>query len=315
MHPVKFPPFSVLAGITALLAARAVEAVPPQHPRATAAPSKDLSLLADQPNFPFDPSTSAKCTWWVDNDGWISCTEMLSEWGISLQDFRSWNPSITAQCGNYVVGRSYCVEAPITSTSTSSTSTTRSTSTSTTKSTSTSPTNGIQTPQPTQPYMVGDCDQFYLVKAGDTCATIGAAYGIGTTRLISWQPSIGTSCQSLWANAYVCVHTIGFQPPTFNSCSSLATDKTWGGNKDAALSAAAQWCNTGGGGSGAYGLAAAKTGCYNAPLGVNKFEFQISNNFGSPANLSVAKCKELAQYLVNTCERGGSGSQEGWRFW
>ncbi|KAH7029918.1 uncharacterized protein B0I36DRAFT_245050, partial [Microdochium trichocladiopsis] len=174
--------------------------------------------------------------------------------------------------------------------------------------------NGIATPTPTQPGMTPNCDRFYLVKSGDTCASIGAQHGIRPSRLRDWHMSVGETCNGLWANAYVCVRTIGFQPQSSHTCSSSTTDKTWGDNKDAALAAAVRWCS-GSGGSGSYGLAAAKTGCYNAALGVNRFDFRISNNYGSPATLSSAKCTELAQYLVNRCERGGSGRQEGWDFW
>ncbi|KAK3951455.1 hypothetical protein QBC32DRAFT_371120 [Pseudoneurospora amorphoporcata] len=121
------------------------------------------------------------------------------------------NPSITADCGNLVVGKSYCVEAlnepapapSTTTTTTTSSSTSLTSSTSTTISTSTSttttkaavtttstpttlktsttttitqpatiPSNGITTPSPAQPSIVSNCDKFYLVKAGDTCDVI-----------------------------------------------------------------------------------------------------------------------------------------------
>ena len=153
------------------------------------------------------------------------------------------NPSITADCGGLVVGKSYCVEtqnepAPISS-SFSSSSTPLPTSTSSFKSTSassskpvvtvpsstiktststtappttTKPSNGVETPSPLQPDVVSNCDSFYYVKSSDSCVNIAKANGISTTQFLAWNPSAGSDCTGLWANAYACVSIIGHTP-------------------------------------------------------------------------------------------------------
>ncbi|KAF9894401.1 hypothetical protein FE257_007904 [Aspergillus nanangensis] len=168
------------------------------------------SLLRDaSPNSPSDPNTIATCTWWWDNDGSIACKDMPFEWGISMEDFLRWNPSITAGCGNYLTGQSYCVEAPAGGTVPPPTTTTTTT-------TGPAPTsgNGVETPLPTRPGMVDNCDGFYYVEVDDSCPAITAAHGITTAQFIEWNPSVGPDCTGLWASYYLCVDVIGQSPGT-----------------------------------------------------------------------------------------------------
>jgi hypothetical protein len=51
---------------------------------------RGYSRRDDTPQLPFDPDTTEYCTWWIDNDGSSSCREILSDWIISLDDFRRW---------------------------------------------------------------------------------------------------------------------------------------------------------------------------------------------------------------------------------
>lgn len=62
----------------------------------------------------------------------------------------------------------------------------------------------VQTPLPTQPNMVANCDKFVIVKTGDQCASIISAAGISLVDFLKWNPSAGTNCAGLWANAYAC---------------------------------------------------------------------------------------------------------------
>ncbi|OQE00087.1 hypothetical protein PENVUL_c059G04710 [Penicillium vulpinum] len=189
---------SRLAGLLALsLALCGVEARPP-------------TLKAASPNLPSDPSTISTCTWWWDNDdGAIACEDMPFEWGISMEDFLLWNPSITADCGNYLTGRSYCVEAPAGGTGPSPTTTATTT-------TGPAPTsgNGIETPLPTRPGMADNCNAFYYVEVGDSCPSITSVHGITTAQFIEWNPSVGPDCTGLWASYYLCVSVIGHNPVT-----------------------------------------------------------------------------------------------------
>ncbi|OJJ05263.1 hypothetical protein ASPVEDRAFT_95414, partial [Aspergillus versicolor CBS 583.65] len=158
------------------------------------------------PNLPSDPNTISTCTWWWDNvDGSIACENMPSQWGISMEDFLLWNPSITSDCGNYLTGRSYCVEAPAGGSEPPPTTT----------SAGPMPTdgNGVETPLPTQPGMVDDCEDFYFVEIGDSCAAIASEQDISQAQFVEWNPSVGSHCTGLWANAYACVGLIGGAAP------------------------------------------------------------------------------------------------------
>ncbi|KAH8708480.1 hypothetical protein GQ44DRAFT_763437 [Phaeosphaeriaceae sp. PMI808] len=201
------------------------------------------------PALPFDPNTTKSCNWWADLTTEISCTTLLEDNFITLENFRRWNPSITASCGNLVVGKSYCVEAsnePIASTtvqtpiisskpapSTSKTSTSAvivtsstlstitskssaiasTTSKSTAVSTTTSAGNGVTTPQPTQPGMVSNCAKFKFVEKGLGCSQVLSSSGITLEDFFKWNPSVGSDCTGMWAEVNVCVGVIGGSTP------------------------------------------------------------------------------------------------------
>ncbi|KAH7028794.1 uncharacterized protein B0I36DRAFT_363419 [Microdochium trichocladiopsis] len=151
-----------------------------------------------KPNFPYDPATISPCTWWEDNDGSLSCKETADIWGLSIDDFRLMNPSITPDCGNFITGQSYCIESWVEAAPTV-----------TTNPTPTSSPSGVVTPSPQQPDMVKNCDKFYFVRPGDTCNVIAGQHGITAAQLIKWNPSVGSDCTNLWAYAYTCVHVVG----------------------------------------------------------------------------------------------------------
>ncbi|KAK3318694.1 hypothetical protein B0H66DRAFT_622771 [Apodospora peruviana] len=65
--------------------------------------------------------------------------------------------------------------------------------------------NGITTPVPYQPGMVGNCKTFYFVQQGDTCVNIAAKYNVSTDQLIAWNPFARSDCTKLLANTYCCV--------------------------------------------------------------------------------------------------------------
>lgn len=78
--------------------------------------------------------------------------------------------------------------------------------------TTTKPSNGVDTPSPLQPSVVANCDSFYYVKSGDNCENIAKSNGISTAQFLSWNPSAGSDCTGLWANAYACISIIGHTP-------------------------------------------------------------------------------------------------------
>ncbi|KAK2029532.1 LysM domain-containing protein [Colletotrichum zoysiae] len=175
------------------------------------------------PSLTYDPNTSSYCTWWVDLTSAKSCSTLLSENTIDLVSFRRWNPSITDTCV-LQTGHSYCVEAffePPVSTAGPATTSTSKTSSSVTRpstTTTTSAGNGVSTPAPTQAQIVDNCNKFYFVKSGESCSSVASANGVTLAQFLAWNPSAGSTCAGLWANAYACVGVIGgtttTRPPT-----------------------------------------------------------------------------------------------------
>lgn len=58
--------------------------------------------------------------------------------------------------------------------------------------------------------MVDNCNKFYFVVKDDNCYNIAAAQQITLDQLYVWNPVVGTSCESLWPQVYICVGIIGF---------------------------------------------------------------------------------------------------------
>ncbi|KAH8163292.1 hypothetical protein CIB48_g4954 [Xylaria polymorpha] len=133
------------------------------------------------------------------------CDTIVAQYGIALSNFYAWNPAVGSSCTTLIPGDYVCVGV-IGSTAT----------TTTTTPTITAPSgNGIATPTPIQTGMVSDCNQFYLVKTGDTCDTIAAAKGITVANFYAWNPAAGlNTCKTLQAQTYACV---GVQSCTTNA--------------------------------------------------------------------------------------------------
>ncbi|KFA76932.1 hypothetical protein S40288_06207 [Stachybotrys chartarum IBT 40288] len=148
------------------------------------------------------------------------------------------------------------------------------------------------------------------MRPGESCQVIAARNGISQAQFIACNPSAGSSCIGLWANANACVRTVGFVPPGVMNC--YTTGKIWGDNQPAALAGVVEWCNgnSNSDGNGAYATAQTKYGCSNAQYGQNKLEFWIRNNFGVDMSLSVARFNQTAASLENRCARKEFRHQE-----
>jgi hypothetical protein len=136
-----------------------------------------------------------------------NCEKIAKQYGtFSVADFIKWNPAVGASCGGLWAKTYYCVGIPGTATPKPST---------TVQPSPTSSGNGIATPQPTQPGMVTNCDAFYFVpkNGGEGCQSIADKSGITLTQFLTWNPEVGgTSCNGLWASAYVCISVVGHTP-------------------------------------------------------------------------------------------------------
>ncbi|TQN68562.1 LysM domain-containing protein [Colletotrichum shisoi] len=114
--------------------------------------------------------------------------------------------------------QSYCIEAPAglppvspgtTSPPSQQPTTSTTITTSSPPATTIRPSNGVETPQPTQPGMVDNCNQFYIVRQGDTCRVVKSGAGITLDQFYAWNPSVRSTCSGMWANVHVFISTRG----------------------------------------------------------------------------------------------------------
>ncbi|KAK6824322.1 hypothetical protein RU639_005153 [Aspergillus parasiticus] len=159
-------------------------------------------INGDSATGPTDPSTVDHCEYWVNDIGLNdSCESIEDYFGITRQQFRFWNPSLSPSCV-MTRGWSYCVAAP--SSATTST-------TSTTATRPSSPPGSVTysgTAAPTQSGLTSSCTKYHLVHLRDTCYTIQDEYGNYTLeQFYSWNPSISKGCVGIQPGYYVCVGT------------------------------------------------------------------------------------------------------------
>ncbi|CEI66136.1 hypothetical protein FVEN_g4461 [Fusarium venenatum] len=171
--------------------------------------------------------------------------------------------------------------------------------------------NGITTPLPIQPGMVDNCDLFHLVKKDTGCLQVATQYGITFEQFKEWNPTVGDDCSTLWADANVCVRTIGYVYPVSVACFGSRDVLPWGKNKAAALTAAHDWCYTKTT-TGFYDIYETRTGCINAPSGGGKFVFEISTKHGRRVGLTSSKCEKFLDLGINGCPEGAQTNTEGW---
>ncbi|KAM5494830.1 hypothetical protein MaudMau93_000128 [Microsporum audouinii] len=180
-----------------------------------------------KPNGPKYAGTNPDCTWYLDLvDDSYTCENIEKQWDLSHEIFVAWNPGVKKDCSGLQVGLSVCVEAPmesITSSSTSEASTSSETSIP-------SPTaTGPPLPSPTQDGLVGNCTQFYHAVSGDTCGKIISRHKpIMLAQLIEWNPALEKDCTGLWAGYYYCIGIPGIPnaSPTGISNSTISNTIT-----------------------------------------------------------------------------------------
>lgn len=71
--------------------------------------------------------------------------------------------------------------------------------------------------------MTKNCNKFHKVKTTATCASIQDYYKITMSDFYKWNPAVGATCTSLWANANVCVGVIGGTPTPTDSGNGIST--------------------------------------------------------------------------------------------
>lgn len=125
-----------------------------------------------------------------------TCDIITKAQGITLNQFLAWNPSAGSSCTGLWADAYACVSIIGHEPSVPATTTTAG--------------NGIATPSPIQPNMVANCDSFYKVKSGDTCDIIASKNSVTSAQIISWNPSVGSGCTTLWLDYVSFVFTPRF---------------------------------------------------------------------------------------------------------
>ncbi|WPG98094.1 Hypothetical protein R9X50_00088000 [Acrodontium crateriforme] len=118
-----------------------------------------------------------------------TCDAIASKYGIPLSTFYTWNPAVGSSCAYLDLGDYVCVSTIGYATPTKTA----------------SAGNGISTPTPYEPGMVSNCNKFYFVRSGDTCAAVASSQHVATSQIEQWNPHVGSSCTDLWLGVYICV--------------------------------------------------------------------------------------------------------------
>ncbi|KAF2795233.1 carbohydrate-binding module family 50 protein [Melanomma pulvis-pyrius CBS 109.77] len=134
-----------------------------------------------------------------------SCAVIAKNFGISVLQFTTWNSGVGSDCTGMWADTYFCVGILGFTPTPSAT-------TKPPAATTTSAGNGITTPLPTQPGMVGNCNRFYKTVKDDGCAAIASKNGISTAQFISWNSGVGSDCTGMWADTNYCIGIIGFTP-------------------------------------------------------------------------------------------------------
>jgi LysM repeat protein len=123
-----------------------------------------------------------------------NCGTMAEKYGISTAEVIAWN-GLNSGCTNLWQETYACVGIIGGSNKPSTTS-------------SAQTGNGVPTPAPVQPRIVKNCNKFYFVESGDTCAVINGKTGARVADIISWN-GLNSGCTDIWGSTYACVGVIG----------------------------------------------------------------------------------------------------------
>ena len=74
--------------------------------------------------------------------------------------------------------------------------------------------NGVATPIPTQPGMVGNCNKFVKINPGDTCDSIAFWNGVAGGQYVKQWNGQGEACTGLQAGTFGCIGVIAPATPT-----------------------------------------------------------------------------------------------------
>ncbi|KAL2837617.1 hypothetical protein BJX68DRAFT_273009 [Aspergillus pseudodeflectus] len=122
---------------------------------------------------------------------------VLTEFGMTMAEFYSWNPAVGPDCAGLWLDYQYCIHGP----------------------------SSTSTPSPTPPALpirdgaIEGCQQYEPIVAPTTCQSFLDEYDISMAEFYAWNPAVGSQCQGLWPDYRYCVRG----PPTTSSSSTEPT--------------------------------------------------------------------------------------------
>ncbi|KAI3331384.1 hypothetical protein F4824DRAFT_294880 [Ustulina deusta] len=155
-----------------------------------------VTTVADTGGDPIRDNTTENCTRYVDvfDGSGFTCQDILDDFNITIAQFYAWNPAVGADCSNLWLSYQYCVAGPALPGSTPTSTMT--------------PTSTIGPGAPTQTGQPANCNKWYIVKSGDSCATVENTYFITSAQFLAWNPSVSSDCSTgFWADYAYCVGT------------------------------------------------------------------------------------------------------------
>jgi LysM repeat protein len=181
---------------------------------ATATPTNDPSNTSPTPPGPTMSGSPADCNEWIVVTDGLSCTDLASKAGISLEQFLAWNPAVSSDCKtNYWVDEAYCVGISGDDGTASPTTTT------TTTAAPTKPTP----PGPTMTGSPADCNKWSLVTDGLSCTDLASQAGISLAQFLLWNPAVSSDCSTnYWLGEAYCVGVAGGSTPTTTTPTTTA---------------------------------------------------------------------------------------------
>jgi LysM repeat protein len=159
----------------------------------TSSSSVKATTSSATPGGPTQSGITANCKQYYTVKSGDSCAGVESTFSISFAQLYAWNPAIGSNCQYLVVGDAVCVSGP------------QATSTTAAKVSSSSTSTKVAPPGPTQSGTAANCNKYYVVQSGDSCAGVESKYSITFNQLYGWNPSIGSNCQYLGVGNAYCV--------------------------------------------------------------------------------------------------------------
>ncbi|OBT72741.1 hypothetical protein VF21_09001 [Pseudogymnoascus sp. 05NY08] len=136
-----------------------------------------------------------------------TCDSIESDWGVTSDQFLTYNPSVGTGC-SLITSNSYCVEENFGHGSTI------------TSSIQQTPT-GVSTPVPVQTGMISTYNAFYFIKQGDQCGVIATTYGISLDNFYRIQLSGQLASASNMENTFASVSPTPIQPSMVGNCNKF----------------------------------------------------------------------------------------------